>query len=132
MADLGEFKEEPDEYDVASNYGLDKRLFIAILKVESGLDHKAINPSTMDFGIGQINYKTAEAYQMDTVRLIKDRAYSIEKAALVLSDFKRKFHDSEPDTWACRYNVGWGRLEGRRAYQCEIYLRKIRVAMGDF
>lgn len=120
-----------DEFLIAHQYRLSPKLLKAVLFVESSLDHTAVNPHTLDFGIGQINYKTAEAMGMDVSRLTKDRAYSIEQAAIVLADFKKQFKSREPENWVCRYNVGWGTLEGKRAYQCEIYLHKIKLAMGE-
>jgi soluble lytic murein transglycosylase-like protein len=123
---------ERDEFDIARIYGLDKKLFIAILRVESGLDHKAINPATLDFGIGQIYYKTIERFNFDTSRLTKDRAYSIEAAAIVLSDFKRMFGKREPSDWFARYNIGTAKnLSDKQLYHKEIYIQKIRIAMGD-
>ncbi len=129
MAALQPSKEPIDEFDIASTYGLNKQLFIAILRVESGLDHTAVNPVTLDYGIAQINHKTADAYSMDIQRLTHDRAYSIEMGAKVLADFKR-FKPREPDTWFCRFNVGTGPMTGKTAYQCEIYVQRVTAMMG--
>lgn len=63
----------------------------------------------VDFGIGQINYKTIKNYKLDKKRLMIDITYSIDAAAKVLADFKR-FKKSEPDTWYCRYNAGTGNM----------------------
>ncbi len=120
-----------DEFEVALRYGLDKSLFVAILRVESGLDHTAINPATMDYGIGQINYKTAEAFGISIPRLLEDRAYSIEMSAMVLADFKRMFAHKEPDTWFARYNCGTGAREGKRAYNCDVYMDRVLAVLWD-
>lgn len=121
-----------DEYDIAVTYGLDKRLFIAILRVESGLDHTALNVETLDAGIGQINFKTAERFGFDWTRLRKDRAYSIEAAAIVLSDFKRMYGEREPDDWYARYNYGTTKNPSdKQIYLKEIYKHKIKLAMGE-
>lgn len=59
----------------------------------------------VDFGIGQINYKTIKGYKLDQKKLMTDMTYSVDSAARVLADFKR-FQKSEPNTWYCRYNAG--------------------------
>lgn len=115
----------------AIKYGLSPILFKALLTVESDLDHRAVNPLTLDFGIGQINYRTAESYDIDISRLTHDRAYSIDRSAFILATFQRKFASKEPASWVCRYNVGWGKLEGRKGRNCINYLRKIKLAMGE-
>lgn len=132
MTNVPEYREPKDEYDIAVTYGLDKKLFVAILTVESGLDHKALNPETLDAGIGQINYKTAQAFGFDWTRLRKDRNYSIEAAAIVLSDFKRMYGEREPDDWYARYNIGTAsNLSPKQQYLKEIYKHKIKLAMGE-
>jgi soluble lytic murein transglycosylase-like protein len=119
------------EFEVARKYGLEPKLLRAICSVESDLNHKAINPNTFDFGIGQINDKTAKAFGIDVNRLLTDRAYSIEMTAKVLSDFKRMYGEREPDSWVCRYNVGTGILNPKRAYLCTVYLNKVLALTGD-
>ena len=57
-----------------------------------------------DFGIGQIWYKTAESYDFNLERLTTDLAYSVEAAAIVLKDFKNRYHKKDPDWWT-RYNA---------------------------
>jgi hypothetical protein len=114
------------EYRVAAaKYGVGAKIFKALLIVESDLNHKAVNPLTMDFGIGQINYRTAEAYNIDISRLTHDRAYSIDRAAFVLSKFQKTFKAREPATWVCRYNIGYQSLPAR----CAEYNRRIKLAM---
>ena len=120
---------EPEYRLAAVKYGVNPIMFKALLQVESGYDHKAVNPLTMDFGIGQINYRTAEAYNIDIKRLRSDRTYSIDRAAFILSTFQFKFQKREPATWVCRYNVGWQKLEGKAAKRCAHYLWKIKTAM---
>jgi soluble lytic murein transglycosylase-like protein len=127
---FGKALETESEFDVARTHNVDPQLLKAVLKVESNLDHTAINPDTLDYGIGQINHHTILAYKMDADRLLTDRAYSIERSAFVLSTFQTKFAHREPKTWMCRYNVGWGQLTGRKAYNCNIYLRKLKIAWG--
>jgi hypothetical protein len=58
----------------------------------------------VDFGIGQINYKTIKSFKFDQKKLLSDLTYSVEAAAIVLADFKRMFPD-DPEFWT-RYNAG--------------------------
>ncbi len=111
----------------AERYSVDAHLFKALLTVESNLNHTAVNADTLDFGIAQINYRTAEAYDIDTTRLTHDRAYSIDRGAFILSTFK-KYNKRGPasNDWVCLYNVGPGKLVGRKADNCSKYLIKIR------
>lgn len=118
-----------DEFQIALKYGVEPQLLKAIVTVESNGDHTAINPKTLDYGIGQINLKTAEAYNMDIQRLITDREYSLRMAAKVLSWFQKTYAHREPDTWVCRYNVGTAKtFSDRQQYHCDIYLHKVRIA----
>lgn len=130
VAKFGHEREVEDEFNVGLKYGVEPQLLKAVAQVESGLDHTAVNPYTNDYGILQINYKTAAAYNINIERLISDRAYSLDRGAFVLSEFQKQFAAKEPDTWVCRFNVGWGRLEGKRLYNCQIYLHKVKVAYG--
>ncbi len=119
-----------DEFSIGKLYGVEPQLLRAMAIVESNSDHTAVNPATLDFGILQINYKTAEAYDIDIHRLTHDRAYSIEQGAFILSTFQKQFASKEPETWVCRYNVGWGELTGKRLWQCNEYIRKVKIAYG--
>jgi hypothetical protein len=120
---------ESEYKSAALRYGLNPLQFKALLFVESSLDHTAVNPLTLDFGIGQINYRTAEAYKIDTSRLVHDRAYSIDRAAFVMSKFQRQFKHREPATWLCRYNVGGRKLTEKSERRCIEYNRRIKLAM---
>lgn len=124
-------RETESEFDIAHKYGVEPQLLRAIALIESNLDHKAINPDTLDFGIAQINYKTARGFGMDLDRLTKDRAYSIEMGAKVLSYFQTRYAKREPKTWVCRYNIGTARtLSPRQTTNCNAYLAKFRGAYG--
>lgn len=57
-----------------------------------------------DFGIGQIYYKTAKGFGFDLNRLTTDLDYSIEAAAKVLADFKKRYSAREVNWWT-RYNA---------------------------
>jgi len=57
-----------------------------------------------DFGIGQIYYKTARGFKFNIEQLTNDLEYSIEAAAIVLADFKKRYERREV-TWWTRYNA---------------------------
>jgi hypothetical protein len=110
----------------SSKYGLSPRIFTAILMQESGykLDAKNIQCGVsietgekdcvvVDFGLGQINYKTIVAFNLDRHRLLKDLEYSVEASAKVLYDFK-KSHPHESTFWT-RYNAS--SFEKRETYR---------------
>lgn len=130
---------EREYKEAAERYNVDPRLFKALLYVESNFNHKAVNAETLDFGIGQINIKTIEAYDIDFHRLRHDREYSIDRAAYILSTFKRYRKSKLPESkrWVCKYNVGTGRLVGKRLENCNKYLAKLKWAyevnqLGEF
>lgn len=58
-----------------------------------------------DFGISQIWYKTAKAFDFDVKLLITDLKYSVKAGAIVLADFKKRYESRENDWWT-RYNCG--------------------------
>lgn len=109
----------------ARKYGLDAHLLAAILAQESGFRRSAVNEGSNDYGLAQINERTIAAYGFDRQRLMVDRQYAIDAGARVLADFKQRFKAREPLTYWCRYNVGTGRLVGRRAENCLVYMNKV-------
>lgn len=120
-------------HKVSRKYSLPTRIFVGILAQESGYKleakgcHKGlvkevvetetrlpmtIHPTVeykevkvcADFGIGQIYYKTAKGFGFDLNKLTTDLDYSIEAAAQVLADFKKRYSAREVDWWT-RYNA---------------------------
>lgn len=57
----------------------------------------------VDYGIGQINYKTIKHFKFDQTKLLSNLEYSVEAAAIVLADFKRMYGHKETEYWT-RYN----------------------------
>lgn len=116
---------EREYFEAAVRHKLCPSLFRAILGAESNWNHEAFNPFTLDYGIGQINYKTAEALSIDLKQLRANRAYSIEKAAYVLANheklFKRKLG---PLKWICGYNLGYAAAKAPKA--CDLYIEKVK------
>ena len=98
-------------HDASEKYGIPSELYAAILMQESSYDLDAKNCKGQvchDYGIAQINKHTARLYKFELKKLTKDLTYSVESGAKVLSWFKEKYGDTEPQTWYCRYNVGTG------------------------
>lgn len=109
-------------FNKAVKYNVSASILTAILMQESSYTLEAkgkhtgykIDPITQeykkvtiysDFGIGQIYVGTIERYGFDVNRLTQDLDYSVEAAAIVLSDFKRKYKKKEPFNWYTRYNA---------------------------
>lgn len=119
-------------YNISIKYSLPIRIFVGILAQESGYKleakgcHKGLVKDVKqgpfrfpmnddmfeykevkvcaDFGIGQIYYKTAKSFNLDLNRLTTDLEYSVEAAAIVLADFKKRYSAREVDWWT-RYNA---------------------------
>jgi len=98
-------------YEVARAFKIDARLMTAILAQESMFNVAAVNQKSKDYGLAQINHKTAKAYNFDLKRLKTDPKYSIWAAGVVLRDFN-KLHEKEPWT---RYNSS--KPEKRKQYK---------------
>jgi len=111
----------------SAKYSVDKRLVRAIASVESQNGLYKLNATSLDYGLMQINYKTAAAYGLDSTRLYTDDAYNADAGVRVLYDLKRRFKGKE-QLWACRYNVGTGKLAGNRLQACLKYIQKLQGA----
>lgn len=102
-------------YKVSRKYRIPPHIYTAILMQESSyvLDAKGCYHGLIklkkeakvctDFGISQIWYKTAKAFQFEISKLVSDLDYSVEAGAIVLADFKKRYAKSEEDWWT-RYN----------------------------
>jgi soluble lytic murein transglycosylase-like protein len=108
----------------ALRHGIDPMLYFNILQVESELDQNAFNASTHDYGIAQINHKTAVLYKFSVQKLKTDVDYNLNAGAIILRDVQKSFKAKEPLTWYCRYNIGYGKLS-KKAKACKSYLAKI-------
>lgn len=56
-----------------------------------------------DLGIAQVNVRTAKRYGLCENRLTWDMTYSVNAAAMILSDFLKKYPEDK-DAWT-RYNA---------------------------
>lgn len=86
----------------ATRYGISKKIMAAIFMQESSYKISAVNKKSRDYGIGQINIKTAQHYKFCVKRLNSDLDYSVKATAKVLADLRQKF-PNEPDYWT-RYH----------------------------
>lgn len=90
---------------IAKKYKINPRRYAAILAQESMYSLAAKNcrgDICEDFGIAQINKKTALAYGFNLEKLTSDLEYSLIAGAIVLADMK-KMYNKEVDWWT-RYN----------------------------
>ncbi len=99
---------------VANKYHQDPILITQIIIIESSAKADAYNPITQDFGVMQINIKTAAAMHLDTACLL-DWKCNLDKGVKILSKLNR----------VCRYNVGTGPLVGKRFKNCLTYESKL-------
>jgi hypothetical protein len=100
------------KYSLENN--LDPHLLTAILIQESSLSLGALNLSSDDYGIGQINKRTAAHFCPNKELLLTNYSYSIGCAAKVLADFKNRYAKKERYWWT-RYNSSNPKL--RRIYR---------------
>lgn len=85
-------------------YGLKPELMLSIIAHESGFNPRAYNKRTKDYGLMQINIKTAQAYEINN-ECILDWECSLLAGARILYDFKRHYFKKEKH-WYVRYNIG--------------------------
>lgn len=102
-------------HQAARKFNVDKKLYTAILAQESmysvgaknckkGLDAQNRPVSVcFDYGISQINWRTAKRYELNLDSLTSDLKYSIEAGARILRDFKKRYGKKELNWWT-RYN----------------------------
>lgn len=102
-------------YSSANRHSVAVNKLYGILAQECRFRLKCVNRASNDFGIGQINERTVEAFGFDIDRLMTDLEYSVEAAAIVLADFKRMYWKREGDRYWTRYNSG--RPSKREAYR---------------
>ncbi len=99
---------------VANAYGEDPILITQIILVESRGKALAYNSKTQDYGLMQINIKTAAAMHLDTACLFNWRC-NLKVGVEILSKLNRP----------CRFNVGTKTLKGKRLENCLHYESKL-------
>lgn len=93
----------------AKVYKVERDVLSCVLKVESNYRMGVVS-DTEDYGMSQINIKTAKMYGFNLVELLSDVDYSIKAGAIVLSDYRRTFRANEIVNWVGRYNIGYQSL----------------------
>jgi hypothetical protein len=88
---------------VRTKYKIPKGIIPAILMQESSYRLNVVNKDSSDYGMSQINHRTIAAFDFDKEKLMTDLEYSIEAAAIVLNDFKKRHAHKDP-IWFARYN----------------------------
>lgn len=99
-------------------------LLEAIVAVESNGNPMAYNKRTGDYGLYQINYRTAVAYGYKPADMYKPHI-GRKVAVKLLVDIRKRFGHEK--LWPCRYNVGW-RLKAGTSRACIIYYNKLLKA----
>lgn len=98
----------------AKYFNEDPILIAQIIIIESKGRSDAFNAKTLDYGIMQINLKTAAAMHLDTACLLDWRC-NLRAGVQILSKMDM----------ACRYNVGTGYLKGKKLENCLKYADKL-------
>lgn len=100
-------------------YGINYRLLTSVLLLESRGVASAYNKRTKDYGIMQINIKTAHAMGLSTACLMNYEC-NVYAGAKILSEIN--------DGQLCRYNIGTAPIRyGKRLLSCQRYERKIAL-----
>jgi hypothetical protein len=112
-------------------YKIPKRVYAAILMQESSYKLSAVNRSSSDFGISQINKRTAKAFGFCTKRLTTDLKYSIDAGAIVLADFQRMYGKKDP-LWFTRYHHSKPSLRKRYLQNISRWMTKdLQIAYAE-
>lgn len=98
----------------AKYFNEDPILITQIILLESKGKADAINIKTKDFGIMQVNIKTAAAMHLDTACLL-DWKCNLHEGVRILSKMDLP----------CQFNVGTKRLVGKRLLNCLKYANKL-------
>lgn len=91
-----------------------------------GIEDVAVDKVCQDFGIGQVNYKTARSYGFELNKLTTDLEYSIKASGKIFADISKMYKKREPQDYYTRYNAG--NKAKRLIYKNRIkkYLRKTK------
>lgn len=95
-------------------YHIEREVLSCVLKIESNYTMGVVS-ETEDYGMSQINIKTAKMYNFNLIQLLSDVDYSIKAAAIVLSDYRTQFRSAEIVNWVGRYNIGYQSLTAGNA-----------------
>lgn len=95
-------------------------------KCVKGIEDVTIDRVCQDFGIGQVNYRTARTYRFEVNKLTTDLEYSIKSSGKVFADISKMYSKKEPQDYYTRYNAS--NKAKRLIYKNRIkrYLRKTK------
>ncbi|RMH00507.1 MAG: lytic transglycosylase [Aquificota bacterium] len=115
-------------YEAGRRYGVDPYLLVAIAKVESNFNPRAVNTNkngTRDYGIMQINSYWVERYKLP-LEWVFEPCYNIHMGAMVLKRCMYAYPQSLALAVDC-YNKG-AKAKGHGAYVEKVYksYRKIK------
>jgi soluble lytic murein transglycosylase-like protein len=95
-------------HNYAKKYNLDPFLLLAIIKVESDFNQKAIS-NTGDYSLAQINYKVwkkeleRQGIKLNYYKLKTNYAYALQTMGYILKTLKEKHAKKDPK-WFARYH----------------------------
>lgn len=95
-------------------YDVDYMTITKVILVESRGRESAYNKKTHDYGLMQVNARTAESYEAG-IGCLFDWQCNLRLGVEILSNAKR----------ICNYNLGNSRLSAKRMRKCLIYEKKI-------
>ena len=105
----------------AAKAKLPKALLRAIASVESTNNPNKINRRTWDYGLMQVNHRTAAAYGHLPAEML-DPAKNIAVSVKLLKSYQKRFGHEE--MWECRYNLGTARQVSKWD-SCRVYFDKL-------
>lgn len=103
-------------YEISIKNKISPALVASIVLVESGGIAHAHNKASGDYGLMQINYKTAEAYGF-SMTCLRNWRCNLAAGVRILMDIN--------DGNVCRYNIGTGKIQGALLRKCIAYERKL-------
>ena len=105
-------------------YKVEEDIIVAIFKVESNFNMKAVNYKSRDFGIGQINAINMKYYKLDLGLQMTNYEYAIKSTITILRDIKKVYAKREPRfTKSLQW---WSRYHSYKNKYRKIYDKKVR------
>lgn len=104
-------------------------MLLSVAIQESGLNKRAFNDDTQDYGIMQLNAETIERLNLDKGRVQRDLAYSFYHGCKILTQNKTTYSESVP-FWIGIYNAGVRLSSPTVVKHAKSYDKSIRAIMG--
>ncbi len=115
-------------YTYAKKHKVDPFIMMALIKVESDFDQKAVS-TTGDYSLAQINYKvwkkelSSKGLKLDFNKLTSNHAYAIEKMAIILSIIQKRH--AKDNQWYGRYHSNTKKYKSRYLKKVNKYLAQL-------